>query len=321
MSIWLIFIAVIIDLLIGDPVYTLHPVRLIGRLAIILETPTRKIFKNPEVAGLFTTIITLIIPMFLVYTICNTLSKLFYPAGYLACVFFIYSTIACKDMIKHSKIIHEYLKNNNLIMARAATASIVGRDTKHMTSEEVIRATVESIAENSVDGILAPLFYAFLGNLFWGIEGAAILATLYRTVNTLDSTYGYKNEKYLNFGRIPAKVDDLFNFIPARISLVFISIGALLSNLLFFKAFSIGIRDHGNHASPNSGYSEAAFAGALGLKFGGDTLYQGEITNRPELGDYTKNFSLSDISLACKLLINTTLTTTICYTVILLFIK
>ena len=321
MSIWLIICAIILDLLIGDPVYCLHPVRLIGKLALTLERAARTIIKAPKTAGLLTALLTISIPSLAVLIIVNSLLKLSYSLGFLSAIFFVYSTIACKDMIKHSKTIHTYLHDNNLLLARAATSSIVGRDTKHLTEKEVIRATVESIAENSVDGVLAPLFYVFIGNLIWGIEGAAVLAILYRSINTLDSSFGYKNERYLDFGRASAKIDDLFNLIPARLSLVFIGLGAFISNLSWLKALKTGIRDHRNHASPNSGFSEAAFAGALGLKFGGETYYQGEKTIRPGLGDHLKEFTLGDIPRACTLLFNTTISATLCYSLIIFVCK
>ena len=317
MATWIILAAVLLDLIFGDPTYSLHPVRLIGNLALRLESSARKTIKSQTIAGLTTAIITLLISIFVTYIITATLLKISLIAGFIIGTYFIYSSIACKDMIKHSKEIFSQLKENNLILARAKTSMIVGRETKYMDSKEVIRATVESIAENTVDGVLAPLFYAFIGALLFGVTGAACFAILYRAVNTLDSSFGYKNEKYLNFGMVSAKIDDAFNFLPARLSIFIIAISAFFTGLNWKKSFIISLRDHSNHASPNSGYSEAAYAGALELQFGGDSLYNGNVITRPLLGDKSKNFEINDIVKASKLLFNSLLLATLTITLLL----
>ena len=319
MTTWVILTAVLLDFILGDPIYSLHPVRLIGNFALRFESLARKTIKSEIIAGLSTAILTLLISVFLTYIITATLLKISYIAGFIVSTYFIYSSIACKDMIKHSKEIFNQLRANNLILARAKTSMIVGRDTKHMHSQEVIRATIESIAENTVDGVLAPLFYAFIGALLFGITGAACFAILYRAINTLDSSFGYKNEKYISFGMISAKIDDIFNFLPARLSIFIITIAAFFTGLNWKKSFTISLRDHSNHASPNSGYSEAAYAGALELQFGGETLYNDEIINRPILGDNGRTFEINDIVKASKLLFNTTLLATLAITLILFF--
>lgn len=318
---WLILFGVLIDLCIGDPVYRFHPVRLIGTLALRLESALRNNLKSKRLAGIVTALTVLFISTFITYLITATLLKLYPPLGFIAGVFFVYSSIACKDMIKHSKEIYLLLKEDNIILARAKTGMIVGRDTRDMSPGEIIRATVESIAENSVDGTLAPLFYAFIGSCLYGVTGAACFAILYRAVNTLDSSFGYKNEKYRSFGMFSARIDDVFNFLPARLSLILIAFAALFTGLDWKKSICTGLRDHSNHASPNSGYSEAAFAGALSLRFGGETRYDNKIILRPYLGDKIKDFDSEDIKLASRLLFNTTLLTTLVMTVILFFIS
>ncbi len=319
MTAWIILAGFILDYIIGDPVYRFHPVRLIGCMALSFEAPLRRLFANQYLAGALAAILTLVISTTLTYLICGVLYKLAAPAGFAICAFIIYSTIACKDMIKHSREIHKQLCEKNLILARAKTAMIVGRDTRNMTEKQIIRGTVESIAENSVDGALAPIFYATIGILLFGPVGGACAAILYRTVNTLDSSFGYRNEKYLEFGLISARLDDILNFIPARLSLLLISMGALFTGLPWRTAFTTGFADHAQHASPNSGYSEAAFAGALGLQFGGSTEYQGETIQRPLLGKTTKEFSISDIKIACRLMFNTVLLSVLLGTIILFF--
>ncbi len=319
MDVWIILTGFLIDYIIGDPVYRLHPVRLIGSLALAVESPLRRIFNNQYLAGTAAAAVILAAATILTYLISGVLNKLAAPAGFIICTFMIYSTIACKDMIKHSREIHKQLSENNLILARAKTAMIVGRDTRNLNETQVIRATIESIAENSVDGALAPIFYATIGILLAGPVGGACAAVLYRTVNTLDSSFGYRNEKYLKFGMVSARLDDVFNFIPARLSLLLISLGALFSGLNWRAALTIGFTDHAQHASPNSGYSEAAFAGALGLQFGGTTEYQGKIIERPLLGKPIKDFAISDINHACSLLFNTVLLSVLLATLILFF--
>ncbi len=319
MATWLIIVGVIIDYIIADPIYSLHPVRLIGRLALFLESKFYSSTKNKLYGGLITAALTLILSTLITYILTTILLKLSPVIGFIAGVFFIYSSIACKDMIKHSREIYKHLQNNNLIMARAATSMIVGRDTRHLSKEEVIRATLESIAENTVDGVLAPLFYACIGAWFFGTVGAACFAVFYRGVNTLDSSFGYKNERYTDFGLISARTDDVCNYIPARLSSLLIPAGAFFSGLNCSKALRISQRDHANHFSPNSGYSEAAFAGALGVQFGGATPYKDKIEERPVIGDRDKEFELEDITRASGLLLNTTLLTAVIITIILFF--
>ena len=316
---WLIAFGVTLDLIIGDPVYRYHPVRLIGGLALYSERICRKHIKDMRLAGGVTALISLLVPVFLTYIITATVLKLSPAIGYICCIFFIYSTIACRDMINHSKEIYRQLTADNLILARAKASMIVGRDTREMTRNEIIRANVESISENTVDGIISPVFYAFLGSLLGGAVGAACGAVLYRVVNTLDSSFGYKNTKYADFGLISARIDDIFNFIPARISFILIALASVFTGLDAKNAVQTAIRDHSKHASPNSGYSEAAFAGALGLQFGGETRYQGEIVTRPLIGTPKNEYQPSAIIQASRLLFNTTIFAASLATLILFF--
>ena len=152
-----------------------------------------------------------------------------------------------------------------------------------------------------------------------GTVGAACGAVLYRAVNTLDSSFGYKNSRYADFGMVSARVDDVFNFIPARISFVLIAIAAVFTGLDGKNSIRVALRDHSRHASPNSGYAEAAYAGALNLQFGGETNYQGEIIHRPLIGDKSNNFQAGDILRASRLLFNTTVCTASLATLILFF--
>ena len=179
------------------------------------------------------------------------------------------------------------------------------RDTKSMSQEEIVKSTVETISENSVDGIIAPMFYAFLGSYFsWeGISLAVPVAMCYKGVNTLDSMVGYKNEKYYDFGYFSAKFDDVVNFIPARVTGgVLIPISAFLLNYNCISSIKTFLRDRKNHDSPNSGHPEASFAGALGVQFGGEVTYFGEVCEKKRIGNKVNEFTLEIIKKACNLL-------------------
>jgi len=169
------------------------------------------------------------------------------------------------------------LKNNDLPEARKYLSYIVSRDTSHLQEGEIIRGTVETVAENISDGIIAPLFYLFLG----GVP----LAMAYKAINTLDSMVGYKNDKYLYFGRVSARLDDVVNYIPARLTVVFVVLSSYIVGKMGSRSLKIALRDGRNHNSPNSGYPEAAVAGALGIQLGGDNQYFGKIVHKPIIGD------------------------------------
>jgi adenosylcobinamide-phosphate synthase len=187
-----------------------------------------------------------------------------------------------------------FLLKDDLEEARKQLSYIVGRDTGSLTKEGVVRAVVETIAENMADGIIAPFFYA-------GIFGAP-LAFAYKAVNTLDSMFGYKNEKYMEFGYFPAKLDDVFNYIPARITGLLIVLSSLILGYDYKNSFKIYKRDRYNHTSPNSAHPEAAMAGALGVQLGGANYYFGKIVEKPTIGDKTKEIEINDVNKTAKVL-------------------
>ncbi|MCM8531433.1 MAG: adenosylcobinamide-phosphate synthase CbiB, partial [Lentisphaeraceae bacterium] len=198
----------------------------------------------------------------------------------------IYFTIAARDLMAHAFRIMKPLNQGDVLAARKQVSMIVGRDTDSLDESQISRATVESVAENTVDGVTSPLFYA----LVFGPIGAVV----YRAINTMDSMFAYKNEKYINFGRIPAYLDDIANYIPARLSGLFICIVACLTNS-HKQAWSIMRRDGQKHPSPNSGISEAAVAGALNIQLGGPSTYGGVLSNKQTLGDDEQQISLKHI--------------------------
>lgn len=289
------FIAYVLDLILGDPEFFYHPVRVIGKLISFLEKKLYS-FKNKKIFGGVLVILVLTVTFIISYILA--ISKIIE-------IFFLYTTLATKCLADEGKKIYEILKSNDIERAKKEVSYLVSRDTGKMNEQQVIRSVVETIAENSVDGVIAPMFFAIIGSFFtWnGVSLALPFAMTYKAINTMDSMLGYKNEKYIDFGMIGAKVDDMANFLPARIAGgVIIPIGAFILRMDYKSAWRIFLRDRLNHGSPNSGHGEAAFAGALGLQFGGKTSYFGKIYDKPTIGDKKRDFILDDIKNARKLL-------------------
>ncbi|HSH14060.1 MAG TPA: adenosylcobinamide-phosphate synthase CbiB, partial [Desulfurivibrionaceae bacterium] len=197
--------------------------------------------------------------------------------GDLVAVLLFYTCFAARDLLAHSRRVYQALAAGDLLAARQKVAWLVGRDTANLDQAGVVRAGVESVAENSSDGVVAPLF--------WAVVGGPLAALLYKAASTLDSTFGYKNKRYLHFGRASARLDDLVNFVPARLTGLGLVASACFCGLDWRGAWRIYRRDRHNHASPNSGHPEAAAAGALGLQLGGGSSYFGRPVEKPTMGD------------------------------------
>ncbi len=208
--------------------------------------------------------------------------------------FWCYQLLALTSLRKESMKVYEKLREGDLPGARYAVSMIVGRDTENLTEEGVTKAAVETIAENTSDGVTAPLFYMLIGG--------APLAFLYKAVNTMDSMIGYKNDRYLYFGRTAAKMDDIFNFLPARISAVLMIAAAGICRLDIQKAWQIYLRDRHNHASPNAAQTEAVCAGALGVQLAGNAFYFGKLYEKPTIGDPLRDICPGDIPGTCALM-------------------
>jgi adenosylcobinamide-phosphate synthase len=271
-----ILIAVALDLIIGDPRWFPHPVKLMGKLAIGLESRFRAIIQRPSVAGVATACTVIATTAVCAAGLVISFRSVHQLAGDFMSIFLIYSGIAARDMVDHSTKVYEALKGGALEDARLGVAMICGRDTDQLDEAGIVRATIESVAENAADGVVSPLFYAVIGGPI------AIMA--YKAVNTLDSTFGYKNPKYLEFGWFSARLDDLANFIPARLTGFLIPMAALILNLNVVQSYKIFVRDRLCHPSPNAGQAEAAMAGALGIQLGGLSFYDGKPSNKPTLG-------------------------------------
>ena len=218
----------------------------------------------------------------------------------------IYTTLATKCLKDEAVKIYKVLKTGDLEKSRIQLSYIVGRDTTNLSEKEIVRATVETVAENTVDGIIAPLFYGFIGG--------APLAMAYKAINTLDSTVGYKNDKYYYLGYASAKIDDIANYIPARLGVILLSLGSLFVGFNFKNALKIGIRDRKNHKSPNCAFSEGAVAGALGIQLGGTNVYFGKEVYKPTIGDKNREIEIEDIVRTNKIMYSSSIISIIIFT-------
>lgn len=291
---WQIIAAFVLDLAIGDPKQWPHPVRVIGIAATWLETQTRKNISNLSIAGVFTTVLLVGSVYESSYWVLHYIHVISPNISVCVSILILYACMATRALYDESVPVLRHLLNNDEESARKSLSMIVGRNTDKLDRNGILRATVETISENIVDGIISPLFYAFLGG--------APLALAYKTINTLDSMFGYKNDRYINFGWFPAKLDDLANWIPARLSRVILSISSFLLGFSGWEAFKISMRDGQNHSSPNAGIPEAAVAGALGIKLGGPNYYGDILVKKPFIGDDKNHIQPSDISKCHKIM-------------------
>ncbi len=294
----------LLDLLLKDPQTAWHPVRLIGGFIAAQERFYRNILKLELTGGLLLAVITPGTVFTLSLATLIALERIHWSLALIGNALLIWCAISPSALAAEAHNIEKRLEVGDDAGAKAALSMIVGRDTAPMDRPAIARATVETMAENSVDGLISPLLYAALGG--------GPLAMAYRAVNTCDSMVGYRNERYERFGKIPARIDDLANFIPARVALIIISCAAWLLGLNARMAMTVGLRDRLKHPSPNSAHGEAAFAGALGVRLGGPSSYGGIVKEKPWLGDEIKPMNAPVISQARRLLRGTSLVTALC---------
>ena len=295
---YLILIAYGLDLLIGDPPWLPHPVRAIAYFAKSGETFWRGFLQDQRLAGVMTVISVLVGVGGAVFGLLE-LAGIMHPRV-VDCltIYLLYASLAARDLACHSRRVYKALASGDLVLARQQVAMIVGRETENLDETEVSRACVESVAENIVDGITAPLFWAAL----FGPLGAM----LYKATNTMDSMFGYKNERYYEFGWAAARLDDLANYAPSRLSAVIVILAAVLLGHSPQRAFHVWRRDRRCHASPNSAQTEAAVAGALGIQLGGPSIYFGHVVNKPTIGDTNQPLTWRHILATNRLLRLTT---------------
>jgi adenosylcobinamide-phosphate synthase len=276
--------------MVGDPYWFPHPVRLIGIYIKTFEKAARKFTKSDfglRIAGALLTISTVGFSYLIPYWILKLSNGYSIYLYYGINILLLYTCLAAKCLGAEAMKIYKQLHAGALANARKLTSWIVGRDTENLDEIQVTRAVVETVAENASDGIIAPLFYIMLGG--------APLALAYKAANTLDSMVGYKNDRYLYFGWASARFDDLLNFIPARVSAFVISLAALFLGMNFKESIITALKDGQNHSSPNSGFPEAAAAGALGVKLGGTNYYFGKPECKPTIGQALKSLDKEDI--------------------------
>ncbi len=293
---WHVFAAAFfLDLILGDPAFLPHPVRIMGSAISFFEKKFRKLpIKLRFSGGLFALFLILCTwgLTFLIITIA--LSSAPVVKTVIETVL-IYYCLSARSLYTAAKKVAIPLACGKTEIARSNLAMIVGRDVNSLSKSGIVRAAIETVAENLVDGFISPLFYAAIGG--------APLAITYKMVNTLDSMVGYKNPKYINFGKTAAKIDDAANFIPARLSAVVISLAAKLISGNGLFVFKTAISQGKNHSSPNAGFPEAAFAGALKIWLGGPGYYHKTLVIKPYIGKNFNNAAIKDIDKACQLML------------------
>ena len=292
-----IWIAYVLDLIFGDPQNIIHPVQVIGKMIssgekYLLGKRHESDRKYKFFAGMILNITVISVTYAVTYLIYKSSenSIIFTVAE----IYLMYTIFSINSLAREGNRVYNILKEGNIERARKDLSYLVSRDTGTMDEKMIIRSTMETISENTVDGIVAPMLYMFLGGL--------PLSMTYKAINTFDSMVGYKNEKYMDFGKFSAKLDDVANFIPARITGILIVIASMILGYDYKNSLKIFIRDRKNHSSPNSGHAEAGVAGALGVQFGGRVSYFGKEVDKPVIGDKIKDFELEDIKKNIKIM-------------------
>lgn len=300
MADWILalLIGFVIDLILGDPEWLYHPVILIGKYISFMEKKLRRRGGNLRKSAVFLTASTVLLTMTAVALILLLLSLIGRIPLIIGMSLLNWMGIAVTCMAKEARGVEKALENG-IAAGRTQVARIVGRDTGSLSEEEIVKATVETVAENTTDGVISPLIYGLIGGpiLLWGFKAAS----------TLDSMVGYLDEKYRDIGWASAKLDDVLNYIPARITAMLMCAAAFLTGMDGKNAFRIVKRDHANHKSPNCAWSEAAAAGAMHIQLGGTHNYFGKPVEKPTIGDQERPAERADIGRANKLLYGTSI--------------
>ena len=291
--IWALLAGFALDLMLGDPQWLYHPVRVIGKYISWAEKKLRARGGNLRAGAVFLTASTILLTMAAAALLLRLSGLLGRAPHFIAMALLDWMGIAVTCMAKESRGVARALKNG-VEAGRAQVARIVGRDTQTLSEEEIIKATVETVAENTTDGVISPMLYAALGGpvLLWGFKAAS----------TLDSMVGYLDEKYRDVGWSSARTDDVLNFVPARLTALLMCLAAFLTGLDGKNAWRIVRRDHANHKSPNCAWSEAAAAGALHIQLGGTHDYFGKPVEKPTIGDADRPAQRGDIAKVNRLL-------------------
>ncbi|MFW6147601.1 MAG: adenosylcobinamide-phosphate synthase CbiB [Thermodesulfobacteriota bacterium] len=287
----IIFVAFLLDVLIGDPPYKYHPVRIIGRWILSIDKGMRNMGMNGKAGGLLLVVTVQICALCIYLTASVLLHHLYRPLGMAFDLFICYSSLALKDLAAHAKPVIQALEKDDLREAQNRIGLIVSREVQYLDEKGVSRAAVETLAENFVDGFVSPIFWYVAGGLLafllgfpLGITAVSFMLS-FKVASTLDSMIGYKNSQYRYFGWTSAKLDDIMNFIPARLSLIILFFGAWISGLDPLNGLRAARRDRLKHDSPNAAHAESFFSGALGVRLCGPAVYDGSLKDKPWVGN------------------------------------
>ena len=298
MTVWAVLGGFVLDALFGDPAWLPHPVVYMGKAISELEKCLRpRLPKTPQGELLGGAIVAFCLPVgtfLLTGLVCWGAARLHPLLGLAVQMFWCGQALAARGLVQESTNVYKELKKPDLPGARKAVSRIVGRDTAALTAEGVTKAAVETVAENASDGVIAPLLYMLIGG--------APLALTYKAINTMDSMLGYKNEKYLYFGRVPAKLDDAANYLPSRLAALLWVAAAAFTHNDAKGAWKIWRRDRRRHASPNSAQTESACAGALGVQLAGPAYYFGQYYPKLTIGDALRPIEPEDILRANRMM-------------------
>ncbi len=307
--------AYLADLIFGDPPGYPHPIKLIGRVVQALERKLLNTEDPPLRQYLLGGMLALLVVAgagFFVWGILHAFQRVHPALSSLTAVFFAYTTLATRNLYDEVKKVANLLAEGDLGSARQSIGRLVSRDTAHLDEQEIGRALIETVSENTSDGIVAPLFYLVIGG--------PSLAMAYKALNTLDSMVGYKNDRYRYFGWASARADDLANLIPARLTAFFYILSALVFGKNSRGAWRIAWRDGRKNTSPNSGYPEAAMAGALGIQLGGKNVYFGKVVEKPLIGENEKPIRLNEVRESLRLMMGASLIAAIAAVIVTAFI-
>lgn len=298
-----IILAFLLDCVLGDPYNFPHPVKFIGKYIKFFENKVlKKVHSDKELKykyGFILLVTTCLIVYGSTFVILFVAKSINIYLFYILNIILLWTSIAPKCLANEAYKVYKELVNKNIDEARKKISYLVSRDTKELDFQSIAKATIETVFENTSDGIIAPLFFAAIGG--------TPLAMCYKAVSTLDSMVGYHNQKYEHFGFFSAKADDILNFIPARVSGLLIVVSSVFLNYDYKSSWEIFLRDRKNHKSPNSAHPEAAGAGALSIRLGGSTSYFGKVTNKPYIGNLIKEIEATDIIKSIKLMYTSTI--------------
>ncbi|WIV11819.1 adenosylcobinamide-phosphate synthase CbiB [Proteiniborus sp. MB09-C3] len=313
----ILVISIALDYVLGDSPSWPHPVRFIGAAIKKYEKLIRSLNLDLKVGGFILTAAT-IVTVLVVSTVALVLAEMIHPLLKIFIeIYLIYALLAAKCLDTETMKVYKALESNDMTKSRQMLSYLVGRDTTHLNSEDIIRGAIETVAENTIDGVLAPLFYLGIGFCF-NIPVQAIL--LYKTINTLDSMVGYIQEPYTKIGYASAKLDDIANLIPARLGSILMILAGMILGYNGKKGMQILVRDRHNHKSPNCGYPESAVAGLLEIQLGGTNTYFGQKVYKPAIGDAHRELNIYHIKDTIKIMYGAELVTAVFMIILLSFI-